>query len=513
VIGTSTNLIVDGLMVKYKLGSMPFFELAKINLPFTPIMLLYLVFMPRFLLPKAKGGLLRLATSAETRFVSQMIVQPVSPLIGQAMTNLSQRIPESFSDVAVVHRCRQDSTALIDDREPVAAGDVIMLRGRPDMLRDIASLLGMAWGQALPRSSRATAEARLESGQMSEAESLETGIVDPLEVEPLSKEGQSEQRTHVEVVLSAKCANLGTTIGSELFQRSYSVCVLAVRSTLTATDVTGADLLDHVLVHGDVLLLLVNSDFREKNLHCGAFIVINQIGGETQQTVDRHYLRIPVWIPFGSPAPVGAGDGKPCRIVLIPWWYKSLSLPIFAALLGCAIAGYDLSTCALIASVALVTLGIHTLDRALAAIDVEIFVMVAFSFGIGSAMNNSGFAAVIGQALQDLNVSGLQLLYVIAVASAFMTNVITNKACVQVLVPLIVSAYRIQKIDPLPAVMMCCATASMALATPYGFATNLMVMGPGGYRASDFLKFGLPLNLLAIIFLPLITYAVYPQLH
>ena len=513
MIGTSTNLMVDGLMVKYKLGSMPFFELAKINLPFTPIMLMYLIFMPRFLLPKAKGGLLRLANSAETRFVSQMIVQPVSPLIGRPMTNLSQRIPDSFSDVAVVHRCRQDSSVLIDDREPIAAGDVIMFRGRPDMLRDTASLLGMDWGQALPRSSWTTAESKLESGEMSEAGPLETDIIDPVEAEPLSKEGQLEKRTHVEVVLSAKCANLGTTIGSELFQRTYSACILAVRSTLTATDVTGADLLDHVLVHGDVLLLLVSSDFREKHLHCGAFIVINQIGGEIQQTVDRHYLRIPVWIPLGSPAPLAATDGKPCRIVLIPWWYKSLSLPIFVAMLVCAIYGFDLSMCALIASVTLVALGIHTLERALASIDVEIFVMVAFSFGIGSAMNNSGFAAVIGQALQDLHVSGLQLLYVIAVASAFMTNVITNKACVQVLVPLIVATYRVQGTDPLPAVMLCCATASMALATPYGFATNLMVMGPGGYTASDFLKFGLPLNLLAIIFLPLITYAVYPQLH
>ncbi len=63
--------------------------------------------------------------------------------------------------------------------------------------------------------------------------------------------------------------------------------------------------------------------------------------------------------------------------------------------------------------------------------------------------------------------------------ATIMTNVITNKACVQVLIPIVVATYR-EQVAQTHYPPLTCALASMALSTPYGFATNLTVIGPGG---------------------------------
>jgi hypothetical protein len=178
----------------------------------------------------------------------------------------------------------------------------------------------------------------------------------------------------------------------------------------------------------------------------------------------------------------------------------------FLFFLALALSGVDVAAACIAAVVAAVSLGAVSTRAALSYIDLEVCVMVGFSFGIGSAVERSGLASVLGHKIASSHLEGLPLLYVLAVVASILNNVISGKAAIQVLVPLVISMYRVLGEEPRPAVMMICILASYAVVTPYGFATNLMVMGPGGYSARDFIVFGGPLAILAIVFLPIITY-------
>lgn len=648
LIGTSTNLIVSGLMEKYGMGSMPFFELVKINGPFTVIMLAYLVFLPQFLLPKNRGGMFRAMRQMGTEFFSRLRVGSTSPVIGHSVASVVKRYGESIMfGLDVLQVQRGDVTFFpITGEEMLKSNDIVMVRGDVTKVREASTMLGLTWEPlsivtALRESQPTLTEPHPHDGTEShhECSVLLSGVVDsrdnhgtshahrespvaemndimavpafpPVPISPsesphvttsplpqpasvstktptssttaarliphapstalgsfasrpppdgpptalhersssdgltkyasqqadLADLGEAETLTRsfalgaqfqapsvseahtnfFEVVIGPNCPSVGLTVASGHFQQHYNATVLAVRAIngLDSVDVYAAGLAQHLIHVGDTVLLLARANFREQwhavgSNYAGDFIAINEIESpNTEESIEAFYVRLPSWTPWIGHI-ISTAEGKTVKVVHLPAWYPYVSIPIFLTMLGFAIADYDIGVLSLLAAIGTVTLGLMTTSKALAVIEWEVIIMVAFSFALASGMTKSGFADVLGNALKNANVSGIRLLYLISGLASIMTNVITNKACVQVMIPIVVSAYRQQGKDPLPAVMMTTALASAALSTPYGFATNLMVMGPGGYRPLDFIKFGLPLNVLYAVILPIITAVVY----
>jgi di/tricarboxylate transporter len=147
-------------------------------------------------------------------------------------------------------------------------------------------------------------------------------------------------------------------------------------------------------------------------------------------------------------------------------------------------------------------------DRARQSIDWSVLLVIAAAFGIGTALESTGVAAATAHWLVDL-AGGVPWINLAAVyiATALFTALITNNAAAVLMFPIALAVAGDLDVSPMPFVIAVMLAASASFATPIGYQTNLMVLGPGGYRFIDFVRVGLPLNLVtglvAILLIPL----------
>ncbi|RLE22523.1 MAG: SLC13 family permease, partial [Acidobacteria bacterium] len=123
------------------------------------------------------------------------------------------------------------------------------------------------------------------------------------------------------------------------------------------------------------------------------------------------------------------------------------------------------------------------------------------ALGISQALAKTGAAAFLAHHLVDavaaFGVMGL--LAAVYLATSVMTELITNNGAAALMFPIAFTAATEAGHDPIPFVVAVAIAASASFATPIGYQTNLMVSGPGNYRFTDFLKVGVPLNLLIMV--------------
>jgi di/tricarboxylate transporter len=137
-------------------------------------------------------------------------------------------------------------------------------------------------------------------------------------------------------------------------------------------------------------------------------------------------------------------------------------------------------------------------EQARRSLDWTVLIAIAAAFGIAIAIQKSGAAEVLASRIIDLaapfgSVGLLASLYVI---TAVLAGLVTTKASAALMFPIAATAAEAQGIGLLPISYMTMIAASTAFSTPIGFQTNLMVYGPGGYKYTDFLRLGLPLQVL-----------------
>ncbi|CUG92305.1 sodium/sulphate symporter, putative [Bodo saltans] len=225
----------------------------------------------------------------------------------------------------------------------------------------------------------------------------------------------------------------------------------------------------------------------------------------TTDVIDPHLLAP----QFGHNAFGKEGQTPKWRIVQMPWWYEYLSLAVFLGIVIAAFFDAALSISCFVANIACVALRLVSTKDLIKALPVEVYLLVAFSFPLGSGMLESGLASKIGDWLVDAHVEGYPLLLLVGAVTLLFTNMITSQGCVQVVFPLVVKVYQARDLHPLPGVMMMLSTLSVALCTPFAIASNAVILVPGGYEPLDYFKFGAPLSIIMLFGLSLSVAAVY----
>jgi di/tricarboxylate transporter len=172
---------------------------------------------------------------------------------------------------------------------------------------------------------------------------------------------------------------------------------------------------------------------------------------------------------------------------------------------------------AIVGALVLLWMRIITPREAYASIDWQVLLMLYGLLGLGMAMKDTGTAVWLARGMVDLAEQFVSpqnlpivLLWLVFLLTMCLTEVLSNNATAVMLVPIVFTLAEEIGVSPRPFLMAVTVAASTAFALPMGYQTHMMVYGPGGYRFSDFLRVGIPLNLICWVVSCLLIPIIWP---
>lgn len=278
-----------------------------------------------------------------------------------------------------------------------------------------------------------------------------------------------------EAVVSDTCPLVGTSIRDGRFRNRYNAVVIAVaRNGKRLTDKIG----DIVLRPGDTLLLETGTSFSGQQSNSRDFYLVSRLHNSSPPRHERAVMALAILGMMVLSATSG--------------WLSMLQAAMLAA--GLMI----LTRCT-------------TGRLARQAVDWQVLIVIAASFGIGTALQKTGAATSIAESMVWLSQGQpLPALAMVFLVTALLSSIITNNVAAVLMFPIVISLSETSGVSPMPFVITVMVAASASFATPIGYQTNLMVYGVGGYRFVDFLRVGVPLTLLTGILTLVLVPHVWP---
>ncbi|MBM1556371.1 SLC13 family permease [Sulfitobacter mediterraneus] len=418
LLGTSTNLLVDGVARAQGMEPFGIFEIMPIGLVVCAWGLFYMSTIGRRLLPDRDSMANMLSDRSKMKFFTEAVIPPESNLIGR--------------EVLDVQLFKREGVRLID----VVRGDTSLRRA----LQGVALQVG---DRVVLRT------------QMTELLSLQANK-ELKRVDQLS----AVETTTVEVLITPGCRMVGRTLGSMRLRRRYGVYPLAVHRR---NQNIGRQLDDLIVKVGDTLLLEGAAEDIQR-------LAADMDMVDVSQPSARAYRR--------GHAPIA-----------------------IAALIGIVtLAALNVAPILLLAvlAVALVLVtGCIDAEEAFSFVDGRLLALIFSMLAVGAGLQNSGAISLLVDNIAPV-LSTLPLtvvIFCVFLLTTILTEIVSNNAVAVIMTPIAISLAAALGIDARPLVVAVMIAASCAFATPIGYQTNTLVYGPGGYRFTDFMRVGIPLNL------------------
>jgi len=418
LIGTSTNLLVDGVARANGLVGFSIFEVTPLGAILVLWGMIYLRFIAPRLLPRRASLATLLSDRPKMKFFTEAVIPPESNLIGLAVAGVQLFKRPGVRLVDVLRGDRSLRRSLQDVQ--LQLGDRVVLR------TEMTELLSLQSNKSLRR------------------------------VDQIS----AVQTSTVEVLVSPGCRMIGRSLGDLRLRRRYGVYTLALHRR--DQNIKGA--LDHVVIKiGDTLLL---EGAAEDIARLAADMDVLEVNAPSERAFRRSHSPIALMALFGL---VGLAAFQVAPIFL---------LAVVAV------------------AVVLVTRCIDA-EEAFGFVDGRLLVLIFAMLAVGAALENSGAVALIAGGLAPYLaiLPGFLIVWALYLLTSVLTEMVSNNAVAVVITPLAIGIAAQLGIDARPLVVAVMVAASASFATPIGYQTNMLVYGAGGYRFTDFLKVGIPLNL------------------
>ncbi|WIX34896.1 SLC13 family permease [Salinicola sp. JS01] len=434
LIGTSTNLVVDGLLQSRHGISLGMFELTWVGLPILIVGGGFILLFAGWLLPQRDGTSSQLDQIRE--YSVEVDVQAGGPLVGKSIAEAGLRNLQ-FGYLTDIQR-GDELMAAVPPETKLQADDTLIFVGAPECARELREVRGL-----VPTN----------------------GNVQKLEI-------AHHRRCLVEAVISPDFTAIGQSVRESRFRSRFQAVILSISRHGRRLEGKLGDVEFQV---GDTLLLETGQQFVEQYRYRKDFLLVSQLNDSTPPNFQK--------------APLSLG----ILGVMVLLSATNLTSILEAAFLA---AG------------AMLVSGCLTMGKARRYIDLSVLIVIAASFSLGTAMSESGAArAIAEQVVGQIHTPWLALLFVYVMTVLF-TEMITNNAAAVLMFPIAMAVSDQLGVDFMPFVIAVTIAASASFMTALGYQTNLMVMGPGGYRMHDYLKLGVPLSLIvglvSVTLIPLI---------
>ncbi|WP_417677341.1 SLC13 family permease [Pseudodonghicola sp.] len=431
LIGTSTNLLVDGVARSAGLQPFSIFEVTPLGLVLVAYGMLYLRFFGPRLLPDRISMASLLSDKSRMKFFTEAVIPPESNLIGR--------------EVLGVQLFQREGVRLID-----------VIRGDRSLRRDLQGVTLQVGDRVVLRT------------RMTELLSLQRNK----ELKRVDQISAVETST-VEVLISPGCKMVGRSLGAMRLRRRYGVYVLAAHRR---NQNIGRQLDDLVVRVGDTLLLE------------GAPGDIQRLATDMEM-VDVSHPSARAFRRGHAPIAIGALIGI---VALAAFGVAPI---LFLSVL--AVATVLLTRCI-------------DADEAFSFVDGRLLALIFSMLAIGAALEHSGAVRLVVEAVSPAlrMLPPFMVVWAIYLLTSILTELVSNNAVAVVVTPIAIGLAHAMQVDPRPLVVAVMIAASASFATPIGYQTNMLVYGPGGYKFTDFMRVGIPLNLsvgvLASVLIPLL---------
>ncbi|PZX10458.1 SLC13 family permease [Celeribacter halophilus] len=419
LLGTSTNLLVDGVARAQGLEPFSIFEVSLLGLAVTAWGMIYLLIFGRHLLPERDSLAAMLSSGrSKMKFFTEAVIPPESNLIGREVTGVQLFKRDGVRLIDVIRGDKSYRHEL--EGLTLEVGDRIVLRSK------ITELLSLQRDKSLKR--------------VDQVSTVET--------------------TTMEVLITPGCKMVGRSLASMRLRRRYGVYVLAVHRR---NQNLGHKMQDLVVRVGDTLLLEgAPADIQR--------LAADMDMGDVSKPTERAYHR--------SHAPIAL--------------VAMFSIVVLAALGVAPILMLSVISVAVV----LVTRCIDA-EEAFSFVEGRLLALIFAMLAVGAALDASGAVELIVTAVAPV-LDGLPVFFVvwaIFLMTSILTELVSNNAVAVVITPIAIGLAETMGLDPRGLVVAVMIAASASFATPIGYQTNTMVYGPGGYKFTDYMKIGIPLNL------------------